>query len=64
MTDYDELSFLRKLAREQAEKIRNYQTFVNDMDKVGFMLINPINKRSEIIDHYLKSKRHLNTKIQ
>ena len=39
MTDYDELSYLSKLAREQDEAIRHYKNFVDNMDKVGVMLI-------------------------
>ena len=64
MTDYDELSYLRKLAREQAEKIKHYQTFVCDMDNIGVMLTNPLQKRGDIVNQFLKSKRHLNTSLK
>ena len=60
MTDYDELSYLRKLAREQDEAIRHYKNFVDNMDKVGVMLIDPLKKRDVIIQHLLQSKRELN----
>ncbi|WP_157607525.1 hypothetical protein [Runella limosa] len=64
MSNNDELSYLRTMAREQDLKLKAYKDFEKEMDKIGVMLIDPLNKRSIIVDFFLKSKRDLNLKIK
>lgn len=64
MNDFNETSYLREVAREQDKRLKAYEQFEKDMDIIGDLLINPLNRRSSIIDFFLKSKRDLNLKKQ
>lgn len=64
MNNFNETSYLREVAREQDKRLKAYEQFEKDMDIIGDLLINPFNKRSSLVDFFLKSKRELNLKKQ
>lgn len=64
MTDYDELSYLRKLAREQQEKLKAYQSFQSSICSIMQDLSDKNTGRETVLISFFSANNILNQNLK
>lgn len=64
MTDYDELSYLRKLAREQDAKLKAYKNFLMHVDELMTDFRENTAPKDGILTAFYQAKHILNKELK